>query len=172
MKITSIETTPVSLPVGKFRDGMDKVYGHDAIGRLYAGRSLKRYQRRNEQGDLLVSNVIVRIITDEGLVGHGEAACDEKEPVEAVKYIIDRQMAPNLIGKDPLDRDFLIDLVRGITARGANRFSASGIDLALYDLAGKILGVPVFTLLVHCIINSALFFGNLSSPCVPLDLPG
>ncbi len=27
-------------------------------------------------------------------------------------------------------------------------------------------------LLVHCIINSALFFGSLSSPCVPLDLPG
>ena len=37
----------------------------------------------------------------------------------------------------------LIDLVSWDAARGATRFSTSGIDLALHDLVGKILGVPV-----------------------------
>ena len=35
MKITAIETIPVSVPVGRFRDGMDKVAGHDAPPRYH-----------------------------------------------------------------------------------------------------------------------------------------
>ena len=45
---------------------------------------------------------------------------------------------------------YLIDLVSRDTARGATRFSTSGIDLALHDLVAKVLGIPVFTLLGGC----------------------
>ena len=147
MKITEIETIPVSLPVGKFSDGMDKVGGVSAPSKYYVPKKTTKAKRTAPDGRILLSNVLVKIHTDEGIVGIGEAACDSKEPVEAVKYIIDREMKPDLIGKNPMNRDYLIDCVSGRTARGANRFSISGIDIALFDLVGKKLGVPVHTLL-------------------------
>lgn len=150
MKITAIETIPVSLPVGKFEDGMDKVAGVSAPPRYYEGRSLKHRRSRNHDERLILSNVIVKIHTDEGITGIGEAACDGTEPVEVVKVMIDRYMAPRLIGEDPMDWGYLIDLVSWDTPRGATRFSSSGIDLALHDLVGKALGIPVYTLLGGC----------------------
>jgi L-alanine-DL-glutamate epimerase-like enolase superfamily enzyme len=146
MKITRIETIPVSLPVGKFRDGMDKVIGFDAPPRYRAGRSLTPKQWRDPAAGLVLSNVIVKIHTDDGITGMGEAACDASEPVEVVKAMIDRHMAPQLLGEDPMNWEYLIDLVSFDASRGATRFSTSGIDLALHDLVAKALGIPVFTL--------------------------
>jgi L-alanine-DL-glutamate epimerase-like enolase superfamily enzyme len=141
MKITRVETIPVSLPVGKFADGMDKVVGQDAPPRYDPGRPLSPRTRRDPAAELLLSNVIVKIHTDAGITGIGEAACDTTEPVDVVKTMIDRHMAPVLVGEDPMNWELLIDLV------GATRFSTSGIDLALHDLVAKALGVPVYTLL-------------------------
>jgi L-alanine-DL-glutamate epimerase-like enolase superfamily enzyme len=150
MKITAVETIPVSLPVGRFSDGMDKVAGNDAPARYYQGRSLEIARPRNADGFMVLSNVIVKIHTDEGITGIGEAACDQAEPVEVVRAMIDLHMAPRLIGENPLDWKYLIDLVSWDIARGATRFSTSGIDLALHDLAAKALGVPIYTLLGGC----------------------
>ena len=146
MKITAIETIPVSLPVGKFKDGADKVFGTDAPGLYYEGKR-PRARRRIPGQTLMLSNVIVKIHTDEGITGIGEAACDTTEPPEVVKIMIDRYMAPWLIGEDPMDWEYLIDLVSWDSPRGATRFSTSGIDLALHDLVAKALGVPVYRLL-------------------------
>jgi L-alanine-DL-glutamate epimerase-like enolase superfamily enzyme len=150
MKITAIETIPVSVPVGRFRDGMDKVAGHDAPARYHKGRVLEIVRPRNAGGFMILSNVIVKIHTDAGITGIGEAACDQTEPVEVVRAMLDCHMAPKLIGEDPLDWRVLIDLMSWESARGAARFSTSGIDLALHDLVGKILGVPVYALLGGC----------------------
>ena len=150
VKITAVETIPVSLPVGKFKDGMDKVLGTNAPPRYYPGRPLTPTRARNSDGHLVLSNVIVKIHTDEGITGVGEAACDTTEPVEVVKVMIDRHMAPRLIGENPLDWEYLIDLVSWDASRGATRFSTSGIDLALHDLVGKALDIPVHTLLGGC----------------------
>ena len=150
MKITAIETIPVSLPVGRFADGMDKVIGEDAPPRVYQGRASSYERRREADGFLHLCNVIVKIHTDAGITGMGEAACDTVEPVEVVKAMIDRYMAPRLIGQDPMDWAYLIDQVSWDVARGATRHATSGIDLALFDLVGKALGVPVYTLLGGC----------------------
>jgi L-alanine-DL-glutamate epimerase-like enolase superfamily enzyme len=80
----------------------------------------------------------------------GEAACDTTEPVDVVRTMIDQHMAPRLIGQDPMDWCYLIDQVSWDSDRGATRSSTSGIDLALYDLVGRALGVPVHTLLGGC----------------------
>ena len=101
MKITAVETIPVSLPVGKFEDGMDKVANVSAPPRYYEGRSPKRRRPSHRAGQLTLSNVIVKIHTDEGITGIGEAACDDTEPAEVVQVMIDRYMAPRLIGEDP-----------------------------------------------------------------------
>ena len=157
MKIEKIETIPVSIPLEKFEDGMDKVMGKNFPSffaeDLYSQN--KYFLVKSNKGYIL-SNVIVKIFTDVGIIGIGEAACDTVEPVSVVKTMIDDHMAPRLIGKDPYDWKCLIDLVSWDTARGATRFSTSGIDLALFDLIGKALGVPVYTLLGGCWRNKVL----------------
>ncbi len=147
MKITAVETIPVSLPVGKFQDGDDKVIGVNAPQRYQSGDFIDRPWDRIDDGTLMLSNVIVKIHTDEGLTGIGEAACDAVEPVEVVVAMIDHYMTPLLLGQDPMNLGHLIDLVSWDMDRGAVRYSTSGIDLALHDLVAKALGVPVFTLL-------------------------
>jgi L-alanine-DL-glutamate epimerase-like enolase superfamily enzyme len=150
VKITAIETIPVSLPVGKFRDGDHKVHGVNAPERYPVAKKVARPWSQDADGYLILSNVIVKIHTDEGITGVGEAACDTTEPVDVVRTMIDQHMAPRLIGQDPMDWCYLIDQVSWDSDRGATRFSTSGIDLALYDLVGRALGVPVHTLLGGC----------------------
>jgi len=99
------------------------------------------------EGSLYLDYVIVKIETDEGLTGIGESNSDIAffgETVEAVKAAIDRYMAPILIGKDPFDRE---QLLYEIGHRGWLPCSRSGIDLALHDLLGKVLNVPVSSLI-------------------------
>ena len=150
MKIIAVETIPVGLPVGKFKDGTDKVLGNNAPARYQAGNVVKFPHLDDACVSTVLSNVIVKIHTDEGITGIGEAACDQAEPVQVVKAMIDHYMAPQIIGEDPMNLGYLIDLVSRDTARGATRFSTSGIDLALHDLVAKVLGIPVFTLLGGC----------------------
>ena len=119
-------------------------------------KSWEKYFLVKSNKGYILSNVIVKIFTDVGIIGIGEAACDTVEPVSVVKTMIDDHMAPRLIGKNPYDWKCLIDLVSWDTARGATRFSTSGIDLALFDLIGKAIGVPVYTLLGGCWRNKVL----------------
>ncbi len=78
---------------------MGRVVGVSAPSRYYEGRSLKRRRPRNHDERLFLSNVIVKIHTDEGITGIGKAACDGTESVEVVKVMIDRYMALRLIGE-------------------------------------------------------------------------
>lgn len=92
---------------------------------------------------------LVRIETDCGLTGVGE--CIVRLTPTATRDII-RDLAPLLIGKDPLDREALWELLFGaMMNRGHNRGffveAVSGIDIALWDLAGKALGLPLYRLL-------------------------
>ena len=94
--------------------------------------------------------VIVKISTDTGLVGWGES----HTPVapEVTKELIDRLLTPLLAGRDPLDIQPLWDLkystmrMRGHTS-GFMLEAISGIDIALWDIAGKHLGVPAAKLM-------------------------
>jgi muconate cycloisomerase len=168
MKITRVETIPVSLPVGDFADGVNKVGAIQPPPRYpqAQARSAKHRYAPGHSREIVLSNVIVKIHTDEGIVGIGEAACDTTETVRNVRNMIDRYMAPTLIGEDPLDFEFLIDRVCWDAPRGAVRFAASGIDLALYDLVGKALGVPV-----HALIGGYRREKVLASIEVPKNTP-
>ena len=89
----------------------------------------------------------VRIYTDQGLVGHGEGTDAVRGGVPLV-----RQFARFLVGQDPLNVDFLFESIRttGIFAGAqAGQYVAalSAIEIALWDLAGKALGLPVYQLL-------------------------
>ncbi len=62
-----------------------------------------------------------------------------------------RTMKPTLIGRDPLDTGPLYSFSAGAALWGhkqrATHFAITGIENALYDIAGKALGVPVYRLL-------------------------
>ncbi len=90
--------------------------------------------------------ILVRVYTDAGLVGTGESYWGGGDA-----EIIDR-MAPFIIGESPLDIDRLYEhLVQKMSGEGSvsgKVISAiSGIEIALHDVAGKILDVPAYQLL-------------------------
>ena len=97
-----------------------------------------------------VSNaVLVKIQTDEGHTGYGEACAWEPEfygeTIESVSSTIKKYIEPAIIGEDPGDISRIMAKIDGIVARIT--CAKEGIDLALHDLLGKILDVPVYVLL-------------------------
>lgn len=96
------------------------------------------------------SNVLVWIWTAEELVGIGEAAFVGGGPVreetpESAKLVIDKYLAPAIIGEDPFDIELIHEKMNAVVPR--NLVAKAGIDLALWDTMGKILDLPVYKLL-------------------------
>jgi L-rhamnonate dehydratase len=107
------------------------------------------------RADGIQDDVIVRIETDEGITGIGEADASP-EMVAAVvdaptSWARSRGLAGMLVGENPLHTERLWDkLVHGTLwmGRGGLPMQAiSAVDIALWDIKGKALGLPVHTLL-------------------------
>jgi gluconate/galactonate dehydratase len=89
---------------------------------------------------------LVRVYTDAGIVGTGEAYWGAGVP-----EIIDR-MTPFLVGENPLDIDRLFEhLIQKMSGEGSiagvTVTAVAGIEIALHDVAGKVLDVPAYQLL-------------------------
>lgn len=90
--------------------------------------------------------IIVRVYTDAGVTGTGETYWGAGDA-----EVIDR-MAPFVIGENPLDIDRLYEhLIQKMSGEGSISgkvvSAISGIEIALHDLAGKVLDVPAYQLL-------------------------
>ena len=86
---------------------------------------------------------LVKVSTDEGIVGWGEGVGGE---------IVEGLLAPVLIGQDPTNRIGLWQrmfhaLYNGNNAVGLGGSAISAVDTALWDITGKALGQPVYNLL-------------------------
>ena len=125
MKITRIETIPVCVPLKK---GLTAKTAH---------------------GEHVTSPyVLVKVHTDAGLVGLGEATISalwSGETQAGTVAAINEYIAPQLVGTDPRNvtaarraMDFIIKL---------NPFTKAAVEMALWDVAGKAAGVPVYQLL-------------------------
>lgn len=94
---------------------------------------------------------LAKIDTDGGAFGWGECISQWPEAALAVKTVIERGFAPLLVGRDPFDIRGLWELMRAHSTwygnGGIAAFAISAIDMSLYDLKGKALGVPVYQLL-------------------------
>lgn len=90
--------------------------------------------------------LFLKIETDEGLTGYGE--CGAWGYQEATALVV-KQMAKLIIGLDPMRIEFIWNaLTRNLHFRGSiTQAAISGIDIALWDLKGKKLGVPCYELL-------------------------
>lgn len=94
--------------------------------------------------------ILVRVSTDEGVEGIGEAGFSA-EYFATVGPIINDQLGPMLVGRDPLDiaaiwQDML-DATHMWGRRGIETYAVSGIDIALWDILGKVAEQPVYRLL-------------------------
>ncbi|MDX2181120.1 MAG: mandelate racemase/muconate lactonizing enzyme family protein [Bryobacteraceae bacterium] len=86
---------------------------------------------------------IIKIKTDSGIEGYGEASASGP----AIRARIE-DMKPLLVGQDPLAIEFLFHRMTQMTHPHLPHIpSVGGIDMALWDLAGKILDRPVYQLL-------------------------
>jgi L-alanine-DL-glutamate epimerase-like enolase superfamily enzyme len=135
------------------------VAGAQSLTRYYglAAAERKRVKIRDAQTMTLQgasrTYVLVRIVSDDGLYGIGEAY--GTPGVGVSEQIL--SLKPWLLGKDPLEIDALYtglgvgtkDLSGTRTDGSAHNLirAASGIEMALWDLAGKVLSVPTSTLL-------------------------
>jgi D-galactarolactone cycloisomerase len=94
--------------------------------------------------------IIVEVMTDEGFVGIGEAGFSA-EYFSTVGPIINDQLGPMLIGQDPRNIASLWQQMLEAThmwgRRGIETYAVSGIDIALWDLLGKLSEQPVYRLL-------------------------
>jgi L-Ala-D/L-Glu epimerase len=92
--------------------------------------------------------ILVEVDTDEGLTGIGQASVDAPfygETAEGMMANIRAHLAPAIVGEDPLNITRLNALMHA--ALPHHYFSYSGVEMALWDLKGKALGVPIYQLL-------------------------
>lgn len=96
--------------------------------------------------------VIVRVFTDEGLVGYGETFPTWSQQGPALKQLIE-WMKGLAVGMDPTNVDAVIlklyqrQIYRGISTAGLLTTALSGIEIALWDIAAKVLDAPLYKLL-------------------------
>ncbi|MCX6381145.1 MAG: mandelate racemase/muconate lactonizing protein [Armatimonadetes bacterium] len=125
MKITHIETLPVLVPL---------------TPRL-AIKSARGYHTASPF-------LFVKIHTDKEITGLGEVSCTPvwsgEDNVTAGHYI-QNLLAPALIGQDPRNIETCIAILDSLLAE--NLFTKSGIEMALWDILGKVAGLPLYRLL-------------------------
>lgn len=125
MKITRIETIPVNVPL---KPGLTTKTAH---------------------GEHVTSPyVVVRVHTDEGIVGLGEATLSPRwsgETSPGCVAAIEGLIAPALIGEDPTQLSSLRRTIDGVIK--LNPFTKAAVEMALWDVTGKARGVSVSELL-------------------------
>jgi L-alanine-DL-glutamate epimerase-like enolase superfamily enzyme len=129
MIVTAIESIPLRIP---FRAGTKSDASAWGDSNLPAADSL-----------------LVKVTTNEGLVGWGEAF--GFRAVASAKLAVDQLIAPLCIGRDATRIEpLMLDIQKKLHVfgrAGALAFAISAVDIALWDIAGKAAGVPLFRLL-------------------------
>ena len=92
-------------------------------------------------------NLLVRVLTDEGIVGYGECSPMNND---LVAPHLRHGLADLVIGGDPFDTEALVErmFIRTYKLAGQSMAMAiSGIEIALWDIMGKAVGQPIYKLL-------------------------
>lgn len=149
----------------KITNVQSHVLGYDLPEQL--GYSQQYYSRRTAH--------LVEISTDAGITGWGECFGPGAIAV-ANKGIVEGVIAPMILGADPLDRDVLWHRVYNLTRdhgqKGMPLQALSGVDIALWDIAGKVAGLPLHKLIggAHRDRVSAYGYGMMLRPEPAADL--
>jgi galactonate dehydratase len=105
--------------------------------------------QRTSQGDWpSLDIVVVEVRTDAGIVGWGECLARTSSPAYAAA--VETILKPVLVGRNPFETASLWRAMRGrLTGRAGGMLveSIAGVDIALWDIMGKVAGLPVHRLL-------------------------
>jgi D-galactarolactone cycloisomerase len=106
------------------------------------GYSQQYYQKRTGH--------LVEVVTDEGITGWGECFGPGNVAI-ANKVIVERVIQPMILGENPLNRDVLwhkvYNLLRDHGQKGMPIQALSGVDIALWDILGKVTGLSISRLI-------------------------
>ena len=110
--------------------------------------------------------VLVTITGEDGSVGYGEGAADTEVTGETQDSIITglTPLIDELTGRDPMDIEAIMGLLTEHLPSSPTAWAA--VDMALYDLMGKGLGLPVYKLLGGAVRREISFY-----PTIPMDTP-
>ena len=111
--------------------------------------------------------VTVKVITEDGIIGWGDATLNGREM--AVVAYLKEHIVPCLIGKDPQQiEDIWHYLYRGAYwRRGPVTMAAiASIDIALWDIKGKVAGLPVYQLLGGKSRNKIKVYGHANGESI------
>jgi L-alanine-DL-glutamate epimerase-like enolase superfamily enzyme len=113
---------------------------------------------------------LIKIETDSGVSGIGEAYWGP-----GVKDLMLRQLKPIIVGEDPMNVDKLYTemLLKSGGAGaigGVTITAASGIEIALWDLVGRLLGTPVCNLLGGRFRDRVRFYRTLQAPAHAVEV--
>jgi len=127
MKITKVEVYPILIPYMRKYEM--------AVGSAEMGQ-----------------RVIIKVFTDEGVVGLGEASVvipdRTGENIETITYALKKYFAPLMIGEDPFNiQGIMRKLDQIVWSRYGFLYSKAAIDIALHDIMGKVAGQPIYNLL-------------------------
>jgi D-galactarolactone cycloisomerase len=175
MKIAKVE----AFAIQKKPANAKPYWGSRAWGALEETRQLEisseyptPYRRRFSYSET-IDTVIVKLTTDDGLVGFGEA----KAPVapRVTKAVVEDLLAGIVLDEDP--RNLLVlweRMYTGMRVRGHRAGfyleAMSGVDIALWDLAGKFANQPIHQLLGGCFRNPIRVYAS-GLPALPVDAP-
>ena len=109
------------------------------------------------------SFVFLKIVTDEGVYGIGEGTKNGREL--AVATLLKEHIVPMLIGRDPgAIEDIWKLLYKGAYWRGGpiEMAAIAAVDMALWDIKGKVAGLPVYSLLGGPTRDGALTYYHAS----------
>ncbi|MCC6179602.1 MAG: mandelate racemase/muconate lactonizing enzyme family protein [Chloroflexi bacterium] len=123
-------------------------------------------------GQRMRRQVVVRVLSDEGLVGLGEGfAMGGTTPL--VSAIV-HTLRPLLLGQDPTRIESLTDrLLRattGLGRRGTGLYAVSAVEIALWDLLGKLRNAPLYDLLGGLTRPSMRAYASLLRYSTPADV--
>jgi L-alanine-DL-glutamate epimerase-like enolase superfamily enzyme len=109
---------------------------------------MKKTVKTSRAQQNVAKQIIVQVLTSNGLVGIGEGAPRSHitgENIDSVFLTIEKCIGPVLIGEDPLNMQIIHKKMDRTSE--LNTTAKCAIDLALYDIIGKSFGVPVYDLL-------------------------
>lgn len=121
----------------------------------------------------VVNYLFVRIEAENGAVGWGETSflggpTWSEESVESAQAVVNTYMGPFLIGKEAEEIEGLRHLM-GSLVRG-NHFAQAAVELALWDLLGKLRGLPVYDLLGGKVRDKVPLSWSLASGTLEAEL--
>ncbi|HMI18887.1 MAG TPA: mandelate racemase/muconate lactonizing enzyme family protein [Sphingomonas sp.] len=175
MKIVKVEAFPIQAkPIDTRPYWGSRAWGSErAAGQAELSTEYPVPLRRRFIYSQTIDTVVVRIETDGGLVGWGEA----KAPVapQATAKIIELLLTPIVMGADP--REVLVlweRMYAGMRVRGHRAGfyleAIAGVDIALWDIAGQAAGAPISTLLGGKMRESVRVYAS-GIPSLPLEAP-